>query len=60
MNSIIQKSGCANQTWIKLRAKIFRILYMSNCAYKNLQESTYVSSIGKNNPDYFQYSPMIN
>ena len=39
MNSIIQKTGRANQTWIKLPAN--------------------VSSIGKNNPDFFQNFTMV-
>ena len=59
MNGNIQKSGRANQTWMKLRAKIFAIFNNTNYALKNLQKFTNVSSIGKNNPDFFQKFPMI-
>ena len=59
MNSIIQKIDRANQTWIKLRAKIFPIFCIANYASKNLQKSTNVSSIGKNNPDFIQNCPTI-
>ena len=59
MNRIIQKSDCANQTWTKLRAKIFAIFCIANYASKNLQKFTNVFSIGKNNPDFFQNFPMI-
>ena len=59
MNCIIQKSGCANQTWIKLPAKLFAIFCIANYASKNLQKSTNMSSIGKNNPDFFLNFPMI-
>ena len=54
MNSIIQKSGCADQTWIKLCAKMFAIIWITNYALKNLQKFSNVSFIRKNNPDFFQ------
>ena len=59
MNRIIQKSGHANQTWTKLRAKISAIFCFANYASKNLQKFTNVSFIGENNPDFFQNFPMI-
>ena len=59
MNRIIQKSGHTNQTWTKLRAKIFAIFGIANYASKNLQKFTNVSSIRKNNSDLFQNFPMI-
>ena len=59
MNRIIQKSGRAIQTWTKLRAKLFTIFCIANYASKNLQKFTNVSSIGENNPDFFQNFPMI-
>ena len=59
MNRIIQKSGRAIQTWTKLRAKIFAIFCIANYPSKNLKKITNMSSIGKNNPDFFQYFPMI-
>ena len=59
MNRIIQKSDRANKTWTKLRAKIFAIFCIANYAWKNLQKFTNVSSIGENNPDFFQNFPMI-
>ena len=59
MNRIIQKSVRAILTWTKLRAKIFAIFCIANYARKNLQKFTNVSSIGKNNHDFFQNFPMI-
>ena len=59
MNRIIQKSDRANQTWTKLRAKMFAIFCIANYASKNLQKFTNVSSIGRNNPDFFQNFSMI-
>ena len=59
MKRIIQKSDRANQTWIKLRAKIIAIFCLENYASNNLQKFTNVSSIGKNKPDFFQNFPMI-
>ena len=59
MNRIIQKSSRANQTWTKLSAKIFAIFCIANYASKNLQKFTNVSSIGKNNPDFFRNFSMI-
>ena len=59
MKRIIQKCGRANQTWTKLRAKIFAIFCNANYESKNLQNFTNVSSIGKNNPDIFQNFTMI-
>ena len=53
MKRIIQKGGCTNKTWTKLRATIFAIFYIANYASKNLQKFTNVSAIGKNNPDFF-------
>ena len=59
MNRIIQKSSRANQTWTKLRANIFAIFCIAKYVSKNLQKFTNVSSIGKNNPDFFQNFSMI-
>ena len=43
----------------KLRAKIFTNFCIANYASKNLQKFRNVSSIGKNNSDFFQNFPMI-
>ena len=59
MNRMIQKSGRAIQAWTKLRAKIFTFFCIANYASKNLQKFTNVSSVRKNNPDFFQKFPMI-
>ena len=59
MNGKIENSGRANQTWIKLCDKIFAIFCIANYGLKNLKKFTDVSSMGKNNPDFFQNFSMI-
>ena len=59
MNRIIQKSGRANQTWTKLRAKSFAIFCIVTYVSKDLQKFTNVSSIGKNNPDFKKQFPIV-
>ena len=39
--------------------KFSKFFAIANYASKNLQKFTNVSSIGKNNPDFFQNFPMI-